>query len=526
MGLSARGSFWWIGGRVPTAERKPMIQRILVIGSGSAGLLAALSIQRKIPQVGVRIVRSPDIGVIGVGEGTTPNFPAHLFDYLGISRRRFYEQAGPTWKLGVRFLWGERGRFDYSFAPQLDAHWSDLPRPNGFYCEETFSDVIVPSALMRADKVFLRQPDGSPDIQPWHAFHIENEKFVTVLESIARESGVEILDGRVAGTEPGAEGLAAVLLEDGRRLEADFFIDASGFRSELLGRALEEPFVSFGNSLFCDRAVVGGWRRAADEPILPYTTAEAMDAGWAWRIDHEHHVNRGYVYSSAMIGDDEAAAEFRRKNPRVPAEPRVVRFRSGCYRRMWVGNVVAMGNAGGFVEPLEATALMIACSHARTLVDFLLHSMLSPTPGMRDLYNELTHASWLDIRDFLTLHYVANRASDTPFWRRCREEADVSGLRPLLDFYEENGPTGFCRYRMPSSRTDFGLEGYLVMLVGNRWPHRRPHQPDGRERAIWDAHCARHASAVARAGMSVAEALACVRHPGWRWHEETAAVPS
>ena len=173
---------------------------------------------------------------------------------------------------------------------------------------------------------------------------------------------MEIIDGKVTGSERRPEGgIAAVHLEDGRRLAADFFIDASGFRSELLGRALEEPFVSFDRSLFCDRAVVGGWERT-DEPILPYTTAETMDAGWAWQIEHEHHVNRGYVYSSQAISDDEAAAEFLRKNPKAPQSPRVVKFRSGRYRRQWVDNVVAIGNAGGFVEPLEATALMIVCA--------------------------------------------------------------------------------------------------------------------------------------------------------------------
>src|SRR3954463_7339813 len=103
-----------------------MIKNVLVLGAGSAGLIAAISVKRKIPQLSVRIVRSPDIGVIGVGEGTTPNFPKHLFEYLGISRRHFYAMAQPTWKLGIRFLWGPRERFFYGFGHQLDAHISDM----------------------------------------------------------------------------------------------------------------------------------------------------------------------------------------------------------------------------------------------------------------------------------------------------------------------------------------------------------------------------------------------------------------
>ena len=142
-----------------------MIRNLLVLGAGSAGLIAALSIKRKIPTLNVRIVRSPELGVIGVGEGTTPNFPRHLFDDLGISRKRFYQLAEPTWKLGIRFLWGSRGRFDYAFSQQLDAQWSDLPRPNGFFCDEEFASVDLPSSLMRENRVFPRQSNGAPDLR-------------------------------------------------------------------------------------------------------------------------------------------------------------------------------------------------------------------------------------------------------------------------------------------------------------------------------------------------------------------------
>ncbi|MDB6154572.1 MAG: tryptophan-5-halogenase [Chthoniobacteraceae bacterium] len=497
-----------------------MIKKILVLGSGSAGLIAAISLKRKIPQLSVHVVRSPELGVIGVGEGTTPNFPKHLFDYLGISRKRFYELAEPTWKLGIKFLWGPRGRFDYTFNQQLDTHWNDLPKPTGFYCDDDFSCASLPAALMANGKAFPRQANGCPDIQPWHAFHIENKKFVDVLEIVAREVGVEFTDGKVSGAERGPNGISAVMLDDGRRIEADFFIDSSGFRSELLGKALEEPFIGFDRSLFCDRAVVGGWERT-DEPILPYTTAETMDSGWAWQIEHEHHVNRGYVYSSQAISDDAAAEEFLRKNPKAPKSPRVVKFRSGCYRRQWVENVVGVGNASGFVEPLEATSLMIVCSNMQTLVDFLIHSKLEPPPTMRTLYNDLTAATWNDIRDFLALHYKVNTALETPFWRHCNADTDVSAIAPLLEFYKENGPTGFCRYRLPRTENDFGLEGYLVMLVGNRVPYNVRHTPTSAEQVIWNRHRSEFV-AEARKGLDVKESLAYVRHPGWQWNAEAA----
>ena len=236
-----------------------MIQNILVLGAGkAAGFLAAITLKRKIPQLSVRIVRSPEIGVIGVGESTTPAFPQHLFEYLGINRRQFYAQAEPTWKMGIHFIWGPRGAFEYGFEPQLDVQWGDLARPNGYYCDEDFTYVNLQGSLMAEGKAFARNPNGGgPEIPPWHALHIENIKLVAFLEKVAREIGVEIVDGKMKEAQRGAQGIEAIVLEDGRKFEADFFFDASGFRSELLGKAMAEPYISFAPSLFSDRAA--GW---------------------------------------------------------------------------------------------------------------------------------------------------------------------------------------------------------------------------------------------------------------------------
>jgi tryptophan halogenase len=496
-----------------------MIQNLLVLGAGSAGLISAISLKRKIPQLNVRVVRSKSIGVIGVGEATTPNFPRHLFDYLGISRKKFYEIARPTWKLGIKFLWGPRGRFDYTFNLQLDSHWSDLAKPTGYYCDDSFDNAGLPGALMRQEMAFPRQANGAPDIHDWHAFHIENRNFVSVLEIVAKEHGIEFTDGEVEGVEKGPNGIAAIHLQGGQRLEADFFIDASGFRSELMGKALEEPFVSFNKSLFCDRAVVGGWERT-DELIQPYTTAETMNAGWAWQIDLEKIINRGYVYCSQAISDEDAAEEFYRKNPKIKSDPKIVKFRSGCFRRQWVGNVVTLGNSGGFVEPLESTGLMMLCSHTQTLVDFLIHTNLQPTDTIRDLFNDLTYNGWRDVRDFLAIHYKFNTMLDTPFWKQAQEDTDVSGVAELIKFYQENGPTGFCRYRLPNTQTDFGLEGFLVMLVGNKVPYKNRYKPSEKELQIWNNRKAGFVQEASR-GIRSEEALAYVHHPGWKWNSDT-----
>jgi tryptophan halogenase len=494
-----------------------MIASILVLGGGSAGFLAAITLKRILPHLAVTLVRSPEIGIIGVGEGTTPFFPLHLHRFLGLPPRDFYERAQPTWKLGIRFLWGSRGDFSYTFDRQFSTRFPELPRNNGFYAEEDIDDLSPYASMMAQDKAFGRDAGGRPLIPlDRHAYHIENVKLVAYLEWQARQLGVVVEDGTVARVERTNDGrVRALALADGRTLAADFFVDASGFRSVLLGGEMGEGFVDYSASLFCDRAVIAPWERGADEVVRPYTTAETMDHGWCWRIDHENHVNRGYVYASDHVSDAEAEAEFRRKNPRA-GDSRIVRFRSGRYQRSWVGNVVAVGNAAGFVEPLEATALMILCGQCRMLAESLLDSLGEPGSRLADAYNRFMGQRWDEIRDFLAVHYRFNGLRDTPFWQRCRQETPLLGAADLVAFYEENGPSLLANSIFLSPHDQFGMEGYLAMLVGMKVPHRKPHHAENPEREALSERKRRNRE-FAAAGIGVAEAWRMLRDPRWVW---------
>lgn len=493
-----------------------MINHVIVVGGGSAGFIAAVTLKRKLPQLNIRVVRSPDIGIIGVGEGTTAAFPRHFFEYLGYSPKDFYADSEPTWKLGLRFLWGPRDVFFYSFMKEYEKREPSLPRNLGFYCEEDCTSVGPISHLMKRGKAFPRRKDGLPGFHKNHAFHIENRKFVAFLEKLAIKEGIVIQEALVSGVERNDTGISALLIDNGERLTADLFIDASGFRSELLGRALEEPFISYEPSLFCDRAVVGGWART-NEPIMPYTTCETMDAGWAWEIEHENIINRGYVYSSRFISDEGAALEFTRKNPKVdPAKTRVVKYVSGRYRRNWVGNVVAIGNAVGFVEPLEATALQVICVEASTLADVLMDSLQDPGPQLIDLYNRYNTEQWDEVRDFLSVHYKFNTRLDTEFWRACRNDTDLAGAQEVVDFYRENGPSTVAGGILLKASNSFGMDGYLALLVGQKVPHKRMYEPGVNERTIWSNRISQH-EALATYGLTVRECLDAIRQPSWKW---------
>jgi tryptophan halogenase len=494
----------------------PGIESVLILGGGSAGFIAALSLKKKIPRLRVRVVRSPDIGIIGVGEGSTADLPNHFHGFLGLDPKKFYAEVRPTPKLGVHFLWGPRPKFDYTFTPQVSPILAGLPRSSGYYVWEELANVDVHAAMMAQGKAYTRQLNGCPDVQRTVAYHVENAALVSYLERESREAGVEVTEATVREVERrDAEHVAALALDSGEKVTADLFVDASGFRSELLGKALAEPFISYADTLFCDRAIAGGWERT-DEPLLPYTTAETMDAGWAWQIEHERHVNRGYVFSSAFLSDDEADAEFRRKNPRVQ-KTRVVKFRTGRHVRSWIGNVFAIGNAHGFVEPLEATALLMICHAARFLAGGLLDSDCAPPASLRDSCNRILTALWDEIRDFLAIHYRFNTRLNTPFWQASRHGVALHGAERIVRFYQENGPSTFAALDVLNpAGSIFQLDGFYTLLLGQRVPHERVAPPPPAEQQKWSEHAARH-QALARNALTAAEALQYFHNPGWQW---------
>jgi tryptophan halogenase len=491
-----------------------MIHNVIVLGGGSAGFLAAITLKKKMPELSVTVVRSKEIGVIGVGEGTTSAVPNHLHGYLDLDVAEFYRRVQPSWKLGIRFLWGPRPFFDYTFGLQMDWKWDRLARSNGYYCEEDFSYADVPSALMSHKKAFPRLADGSPHVQRYFGYHLENQRFVAYLEEKASQLGIVCLDDILTGADQDERGITALHLASGATLRADLYLDCSGFRSLLLGEALGVPYISFRSTLYCDRAVVSAWKRQG-EAINPYTTSEAMSAGWCWQVDHPDAIARGYVYSSAFQSDTDAEREFREKNPRVEGT-RIVKFPSGRYERSWEKNVVAIGNAAGFVEPLEATSLIVICDESRLLAECLYESSRQPGPSLVDYYNRINGRAWDNIRGFLAIHYKFNTRFDTPFWRACRSDVEMGPIQELVDYYQENGPSTFARTSLVHSNDFCGMEGYYVLLVGQKVPFRRRYSPTSEEWRIWQGIRAENRMKALTA-MSVQEALDAVAAPNWQW---------
>lgn len=491
------------------------VESIVILGGGSAGLIAALTLQRLMPGTTIELFRSREIGVIGVGEGTTAVFPTHLFNILEIPPEDFYRDARPTWKHGIKFLWGPRDQFFYSFTRQYDQQRHGMPRANGFYAWDDCSDLDLASALMARAKAFPTGPLGKPVIAGEYAFHIENHALVEFLEKLAAKRGITLHDETLLETSHEGDRITELVFRSGIRCSADLIIDASGFRAELIGNTLGEPFKDYSHTLFCDRAIVAGWERT-DETLHTYTTAETMDSGWSWQIEHENRINRGYVYASAFISDEQATREFLTKNPKITGNPRVVPFRSGRRERNWVGNVVAVGNASGFVEPLEATALAQLIFELRWLAEKLRITHGRPDDATRSDYNRIIARAWDEIRDFLGYHYRFNTRLDTPFWQHCRSETRLGDFEEFHQAYRRLGPSLQTRAALPYPDNIYGIEGYLAMLVGMQVPHQAGHQPSAQELATWQRH-QRAMRLKASAAANSTQVLAAIHSPHWQW---------
>ena len=500
-----------------------VVNNILVLGGGSAGCLAAITLKHRLPHTAVTLLRSPDIAIIGVGESTIPGVPRHLHEYLKLDIGDFFRRAEPLWKLGIRFLWGKRPYFDYVFGRQLDGKFPALRKNTGYYCDEgPFDYVGVTSGLMTHNSVWLRHSNGLPILSADFAYHIENKKFVAYLETVALRLGVLIKEDTVVEVLQNEAGVAGLRLASGGMAGADLYIDSSGFASVLLGKALAEPFISFKSSLFNDRAVVSGWPRG-EEPIQPYTTAESMSTGWNWQIDHETRIDRGYVYSSDFISDTDAEAEFRARDPKV-ADTRIVKFKTGRYVRGWVKNVVAIGNASGFVEPLESTALGALCTQLQAIAESLADCDGRVQPTLVKQYNKLHAGEWDLIRQFLAIHFKFNTRFDTPYWQACRNDAELGSAAEIVEYYQEYGPSGVWRVVLIPPTDPFQMEGYLSLLLGQQVPFRNTYTPNAQDLNTWQQIRQKIRDKVSRA-FTVPEAFRMIRSPNWVWPERLSHQP-
>jgi tryptophan 7-halogenase len=422
------------------------IKRIAIVGGGTAGWMAASVLARALPGSGcnITVIESPDIGTVGVGEATIPPI-IDLLRFLSINEADFVRHTRATYKLGIKFQ--DWSRIGQSYWHPFGTFGAPVNRRPFFHAwhkaaadglAPRFNDFSLCAALGEAGKFRFPDPKAqNPAAGLRYALHFDAGLVAQYLRAYAEKLGVLHLTQTVAEATLRADGFVDELLfKDGSRLQAELYIDCSGFRGVLIEQALHTGYIDWSGYLPCDRAVAVPTQLASAR--APYTQASARSAGWRWRIPLQHRAGNGYVYASAHIGDDQALDDLLAQVGEKPlAEPRFLRFLAGRRKLFWNRNCVALGLASGFLEPLESTSIHLVMSGLYKLLEHFPDQSFAP--ATIDSYNnELIH-EMDSIRDFIILHYCLTQRDDTPLWSYCRSMKLPDSLTQRIELYRHTG---------------------------------------------------------------------------------------
>jgi tryptophan halogenase len=446
---------------------EPSQRRIVIAGGGSAGWMAAAALSRFLGEAtSITLVESEAIGTIGVGEATIPQIH-HFNNALGIDEATFLAETNATFKLGIEFVgWRDPGhRYMHGFGllgravgihPFRDlwlrAKFAGTADDLGQY---NFNEVAA-----RANRMIGvgHSPSSVRDLV--YAYHFDATLYAGFLRRRAERQGVRRIEGKIENVErsPETGDITALELDHDRKVEGDFFIDCTGFRSLLLGDALGVAFEDWSGWLPCDRALAVPCERASG-PIHPYTQSIAHQAGWQWRIPLQHRTGNGHVYSSAHIGDDEAASILLNNlDGPAKADPRPIRFTTGRRRQAWSHNCLALGLAAGFMEPLESTSLHLIQTAISRFMKYMPSS--NQEDQARDTFNRQIALEWEQIRDFLILHYTVNQRVGEAFWDECRSMTLPDSLVAKMRLFEQSGVI------VKEEGELFTEEGWAQVMIG------------------------------------------------------------
>jgi len=423
------------------------IRQVLIVGGGTAGWMAAAALSRYLDNgyTKTTIVESEEIGTIGVGEATIP--PLINFNgMLGINENEFIAATKGTFKLGIEFVnWGGIGqRYFHPFGGYGQAlqgvHFHELYlRERKRRVLQDISAWSMCSVAAAAGKFARPGPGAQPPLsQIRYAFQFDAGLYAAYLRGYAERNGVERIEGKIVDVKLDGESgnVAEVVLTDGRAIQADLFIDCSGFRGLLTEQALETGYEDWSQWLPCDRAVAVPCAHATAPE--PYTRATAYASGWQWRIPLQHRMGNGFVYSSAHISDDDARETLLSNLEGGPlADPRHLSFTTGRRKLAWNRNVIAMGLSSGFVEPLESTSIHLVQSGISKLLALFPDRRFNPAE--RDEYNRQMQALFEDVRDFIILHYHATKRDDSEFWNYCRTMTVPDSLTRKMELWRAKG---------------------------------------------------------------------------------------
>ncbi|MDE2251286.1 MAG: tryptophan 7-halogenase [Gammaproteobacteria bacterium] len=456
------------------ADRR--IRSVVIVGGGSAGWMTAAALSNAAPKgCAITLIESEEIGTVGVGEATIP--PIKLFNQmLGLDEAEFVRRTQASFKLGIQFVdWARPARQYFhpfgTYGRPFDTvgmhHYWQQAHAAGK--ASSLDDYCMAWAAASAGRFAPPLSDQRNVLSTYdYAYHFDAGLYAAFLREYSVKRGVMRVEGKISDVRlDEAKGfVASVRLEDGRSVAGELYIDCSGFRGLLIEGALQTGYDDWTHWLPCDRAMAVPCASAGE--FTPHTRSTARAAGWQWRIPLQHRIGNGYVYCSRYISDDEAAATLLANlEGQALAEPRPLRFVTGRRRKMWNRNVIAIGLASGFLEPLESTSLhLIQAGIARLIALFPDRDF---DPLVSDEYNRIAANELERIRDFLILHYHLNQRQDGELWRHCARMAIPDTLQEKIMHFRRHGRLVQREYDL------FGPSSWLAVHIGQL---NMPERPD------------------------------------------------
>jgi len=452
------------------------VKSIVIVGGGTAGWITAGRIAAKYkanPNISVTLVESPAINIIGVGEGTWPTMRNTLMK-MGISETDFMRACDATFKQGAKFAkWVDGTPNDFYYHPlmlpqgfnkvDLPPHWQ------AHFSHQSFSDAVCFQEQI-CEKGLAPKLITTPEYASIanYAYHLDAVKFAEFLKNhCVKNLDVQHVLADVTGVISKENGdIAAVTTKNLGDISGDLFVDCSGFSSLLLGKHLQVPFLDKSDILFIDTAVAVQLPYERDDsPIASHTISTAQEAGWIWDIGLIRRRGIGYVYSSRHTSYEHAENTLRKYAGSAIGnlEIRKIPISSGHRKLFWKNNCVAVGLSAGFLEPLEASAIV--------LVELSAEMIAEQLPACREVmditakrFNERFLYRWDRIIDFLKLHYILSKRSDNKFWTDNRDPQTIpESLQELMQLWRFRSPKN-CDFS--SNNEVFPAASYQYVLYG------------------------------------------------------------
>jgi tryptophan halogenase len=427
--------------------RENCLKKVLIVGGGTSGWMSAAVLLHSLGKnYEIQLIESDEISTVGVGEATIPSI-IKFNALIGIDEDEFMRQTQATFKLGIQFKnWGGlKESYIHGFGSMgrktglVDFHHYWLKSHQAGKAKR-FDDYSINLLACEHNKFSRANMENlnSPLADMRHAFHFDAGLFARYLRTYSEKLGVTRTEGKIVKVNTHSETgfVTSLTMANGDVHAADLFIDCSGFRGLLIEQTLHTGYDDWSHWLPCDSALAVPCTSVS--PLLPYTRATAHSAGWQWRIPLQSRIGNGHVYSSKFMGQDEATAILLNNlDGKALADPRLIRFVSGKRKKLWNKNVVAIGLASGFIEPLESTSIHLIQQGIVRLIE------LFPNTGFHqadiDEYNRQAQTEFEQIRDFIILHYHTTQRTDSEFWRYCRNMDVPDTLKHKIELFSSNG---------------------------------------------------------------------------------------